>query len=376
MGAGWRINFFETVLLPTFRGPFLSTTPSSCVIVLLLHCTIFSAQPRPDCLPIGSGSLNADLSLRFDNVYSLSDRPDIHRVRGWARPGFDLTPTAWLHAGARGSFALSSDENSQNIPRFDNFHSDDISLDRLYLAVHRSSVEACAGKFAMPFQVSEMVWDADIQPTGVYVALRHSRFTLRGGLFHRSHIHHDRSTIAGGQVTFRNNSKGRWAVETNGGYFAFNALDLFQPGMERQNRALLSDGRLRYLSSFELANGRFRLEYSGVGRWPLVIESTIVYNFGAPNERRAAEVRAQIGKLEERRDWQFTYSFQRVERDAVVGAFTSDDWWYHSDFSGSRFTAAFSPLFPMFFQFSAVLQKRNNTDNLVKRFQLDVGARF
>src|SRR5262245_54914176 len=97
-----------------------------------------SAQPRPDCLPMGSGRLNADLSLRFDSVYDLSDRPDIHRVRGWARPGLDLTPTSWLHAGARASFALSSDENSQNIPRFDNFHSNDISLDRLYLSVDKS----------------------------------------------------------------------------------------------------------------------------------------------------------------------------------------------------------------------------------------------
>src|SRR5262249_20415006 len=156
---------------------------------------------------------------------------------------FDLTPTAWLHTGARGSFALSSDENSQNIPRFDNFHSNDISLDRLYLTIERSDLEACAGKFAMPFQISEMIWDADIQPLGFYLAFQRSRFTVRGGLFHRSHIHHDRSTIAGGQLTFRHNSSGHWAVETDGGYFAFNALDQFQPGMERQNRALVSDGR-------------------------------------------------------------------------------------------------------------------------------------
>lgn len=359
---------------PTFH--LFSSTPSSGVILLFLHCVVLYAQPQPDCLPTGTGRLNADLSLRFDNVYNLSDRPDIHRVRGWLRPGFDLAPTTWLHAGARGSFALSSDENSQNIARFDNFHSNDVSLDRLYVTIDGRGVEACAGKFAMPFRVSEMIWDADIQPAGAYAALRHSQFTLRGGLFHRSHIHHDRSTIAGGQATFRHDATSHWAVEADAAYFAFNALDQFQPGMERQNRARLLDGRLRYLSSFELANGRFGLDYSGLGRWPLAIESTVVYNFGALDERRAIEVRAQLGKLEERRDWLFTYSFQRVERDAVVGAFTSDDWWYHSDFRGSRFTAAFTPLLPMFFQFSAVFQKRNNTDNLVKRFQLDLRARF
>jgi hypothetical protein len=344
---------------------------------MLLLCDLaVSAQPLRDCLPTSSGRLNADVSLRYDNVYGLAARPDIHRVRVWLRPGFDLTPTTWLHTGARGSFALSSDENSQNIPRFDNFHSNDISLDRLYLTIERSDLEACAGKFTMPFHISEMIWDADIQPTGFYLAFQHSGFTLRGGLFHRSHIHHDRSTIAAGQLGLRHYSKGRWAVESDVGYFAFNALDEFQPGMERQNRALLSDGRLRYLSSFELAIGRFRLDYRGLGHWPLTIESTVVYNFGAPDERRAVEVRTQLGKLEERKDWRFTYSFQRVERDAVVGAFTSDDWWYHSDFRGSRITAAFSPVFPLFLQFSAVFQKRDNTDNLVKCFQLDVGARF
>ncbi len=337
---------------------------------------VVSAQPLQDCLPGGSGRFDADLSLRYDNVYSLTDRADIHRARVWLRPGFDLNPTAWLHTGARGSFALSSDANSQNISRFDNFHSNDISLDRVYIAIERNDLEACAGKFAMPFQISEMIWDADIQPTGFYVAFQHSRFTLRGGLFHRSHIHHDRSTIAAGQLAFHYNLTSRWAIESDTGYFGFNALDQFQPGMERQNRALLSEGRLRYLSSFELANGRFRVDYLGLGHWPLSIESTIVYNFGAPDERRAVEVRAQLGKLEERRDWQFTYSFQRVQRDAVVGAFTSDDWWYHSDFRGSRFTAAFSPVSPMFLQFSAIFQKRNSTDNLVKRFQFDVGARF
>ncbi len=138
----------------------------------------------------------------------------------------------------------------------------------------------------------------------------------------------------------------------------------------------MTDGRLRYLSSFGLVNARVHLDYQGFGRWPLTLESTIVYNVGAPDERKAFEALAQLGKLEKRGDWRFSYAFQRVQIDAVVGAFSSDDWWYHSDFQGSRFTAAFSPLFPVFFQFSAVFQRREDTDTLVKRFQLDVAARF
>ncbi len=339
-------------------------------------CGTLVAQSLPQCLPSGLAKLNLDLLVRFDNVYNVPDRNDIHRARVWLRPGFDVSPTGWLRVGARGSFAKSTNRNDQNIPQFDNFHSDDVSLDRLYLAGERGRLEMCGGKFAMPFRVSEMIWDQDIQPLGVYAAYSHPLFTVRGGVFHRSHIHHDRSTIAVGQLTLVHNLSANWFGETDAAFFSFHNLNQFQPGMHRQNRAHLVNDHEEYLSAFELAVGRFRAEYRRFARWPGAIESSVVYNLGAKNERGAVEVVAQIGKLEQRGDWQFSYRFQHVGRDAVVGAFSSDDWWYHSDFQGSRVTAAFRFLSHTFFQVGAVFQKRNGTVNLVKRLQFDLGMRF
>jgi hypothetical protein len=182
--------------------------------------------------------------------------------------------------------------------------------------------------------------------------------------------------MAGGQLTLRHTFTTNWIGEIDTGFFAFNALNQFQSGMGRQNRVRLIDGHLQYQSSFRLLNGRYRLDYRGFTGWPVAIEWTYIHNLSAPDERRAIEALAEVGKVEKRGDWRFSYSFQRVERDAVVGAFTSDDWWFHSDHQGSRLTAAVSVLPYTFLQFGAVFQKRNHAVNWVKRFQIDLVTRF
>ena len=215
----------------------------NCAVVTLLLSGSLAAQALPGCLPQGLTKLNADLQVRSDNNYSLADRNDIHRARAWLRPGFEMNPMSGLHFGARGSFALSTDQNQQNIPRFDNFHSNDISLDRLYLTVDKGEAEVCAGKFSFPFLVSEMLWDKDIQPSGIYAAFHRNWLSLRAGLFYRSHIHHDRSTIVAGQLNAQRQLKTNWGIGVVAGVFGFHNLDEFQPGMQRQNRVRLVSQR-------------------------------------------------------------------------------------------------------------------------------------
>ena len=353
--------------------PWLGQSPR--LAILLLAYTTLTAQTPPSAAN-PAVRLNADVLLRADNVTNLSDRGDFRRVRAWLRPGFDLSPAAWLRFGARGSFALGSDQNRDNILRSDNFHSDDVSLDRLYVAAEKGGLEVGGGKFAMPFQLSEMIWDYDIQPSGLYGVYRRSALALRAGVFHRSHIHHDRSTVAGGEASVNHRLTPNWIGEVEAALITFNALDQFQPGMERQNRARLVEGRLRYLSAFKLASGRYLAVYRGFAGWPVSLESSYVHNFGARDQRRAVEALIRLGELGRPGDWSFSYSFQRVERDAVVGAFTSDDWWFHSDHQGSRITAAYKFLPHVTVRFHAVFQKRILTPDMVKRFQLDLAAQF
>src|SRR5262245_10699808 len=190
----------------------------SACFTLFLTCGSLRAQSWPDWLRKHSVTPNADLLMRSDNVYGLAAREDIHRARVWARPGFDVSITRWLRAGTRGSVALSSDGNTDMIALFDTVRSDDVSLHRLYLAVEKDRWEIIAGKFAMPFQMSEMIWDQDIQPRGIFLSYRQDPVTFRGAVFHRSHIHHDRSTEAGGQLALRLPLATHWTVEADAGF--------------------------------------------------------------------------------------------------------------------------------------------------------------
>lgn len=345
------------------------------VTALLLVCIPLAAQQTQSQPARRPFKIEGDLLIRYDNISSLTGSGNIDRVRAWLRPGFHLAPASWARLEARGSFALGTDGNRQSILRFDNFHSHDASVDRLYLAVKGRGFEFGAGKFAMPLQVSEMIWDHDIQPSGLYAGYRRAGISLTGGVFYRSHIHHDRSTIAGGQIAFRHNSQGAWTALATAGYMAFNALEQFQPGMARQNRTMLEGGRLRYQSDFELANGQFRIEHHGSARWPLAIESTLVYNFGADDKGSAVEMYAEVGKLEKRGDLRFTVALQTVGQDAVVGAFTSDDWWYHSDHRGTRVTAAYSLHPRIYLSVNGLVQRRSGAADWVRRFQVDLVAR-
>ena len=101
-------------------------------------------------------------------------------------------------------------------------------------------------------------------------------------------------------------------------------------------------------------------------RGPLAGEVSYVHNFGAPDQTRAVEALVEAGAGR----WRFTYAFQRVEREAVVGAFTSDDWWYHSDFRGSRATATRRWGRYGFWRVAGVWQ------GSVQRVQVEAGAGF
>ena len=217
--------------------PIRPLTRTGVAWVLWVVAGAAAAQTAPRPL-----RLNADLLARYDQVMG---GPDFYRGRVWARPGFEVTPGPRVRFGARGSFAKGSHPNRLSIRRFDNFHENEAALDRLYVVLNGKGLEVSAGKFAMPLAVSEMIWDRDIQPSGVAVGWGRAGVTLRGVVFQRSHIHHDRSTVVGAEAGVR-----RKGVEWSGGYLGFHGLDQFQPGMERQNRARVDQGRLRYEARF------------------------------------------------------------------------------------------------------------------------------
>ena len=83
-----------------------------------------------------------------------------------------------------------------------------------------------------------------------------------------------------------------------------------------------------------------------------------------------------MGALGTRGQWRAFYSYQRVERDSVLGAYNTDDWWFHTWYEGHRTGIGVTVLPRVVVQFSGMLQRRLDTDRWVRRFTLDLVRLF
>ena len=67
---------------------------------------------------------------------------------------------------------------------------------------------------------------------------------------------------------------------------------------------------------------------------PLLAQVDLVRNLGADDLDDAGRASLQWGDSLAGRQWEIGYAYQRIQRDAVMAAFNSQDWWFHSAMRG------------------------------------------
>ncbi len=72
----------------------------------------------------------------------------------------------------------------------------------------------------------------------------------------------------------------------------------------------------------------------------------------------------------------FFYTFQHIERDALPGAYNSDDWWFHTWARGHRFGLAVTFLPNTFVQGAVVFQERLDRQTWLNRVVIDLVKMF
>jgi len=83
-----------------------------------------------------------------------------------------------------------------------------------------------------------------------------------------------------------------------------------------------------------------------------------------------------IGSVGTPGTWRAFYMFQYVERDAVVGAYNTDDWWFHSRYRGHRAGVAVT-LFPqVYVQGAFLVQRRLDLKTWLNRITVDLVKMF
>ena len=324
-----------------------------------------------------------DALARYDLIDHLHVRPSIERGRFEVRPEFDLEFSDRFKLGVRFIGDLGTDHNEDNARNFDNYRSRGAALERYYLEAKPGNWTIRAGSFGMPLVSSEMLWDRDIQTTGLSAAYEiplgtSSTLTIAGAGFYGPQREGDHTRIGVGQLVFRAGDPGRLAVEAAGSYWHFDPEGL-KPSYIRQNYSVVSGLERDYLSRFHILDAIVRLRFPAAGL-PVTLGLDGAINLGvvgiAREDDTAFEGTIAVGKLGTPGDWRVFYIYQYVNRDAVLGAYTSDDWWFHSWHRGSRIGVGYTVLPQVFVQTAVVFQKRLDLRTTLNRVIVDLVKLF
>jgi hypothetical protein len=324
-----------------------------------------------------------DALARYDIIDHLRFRPGIERLRLEVRPELDLEFSDRLKIGVRAVGDLGTDHNEDNGRNFDNYRSRGAALERYFLEAKPGRATIRAGSFGMPLVSSEMIWDRDIQSAGVAAAWEFSAsgastLTVAAAGFYGPQREGDHTRIGAGQLVYRTGDKDRLALEIAASYWHMDPEDLKDVYI-RQNYSRLAGGKRVYLSRFHIADGIVRLRFP-VGSLPAAVSLDGLVNLGvaddAKHEKSAVEATVSVGSLGKPGDWRAFYTYQYVERDAVLGAYTTDDWWFHSWHRGSRTGIAVTVLPQVFVQGTLMFQKRLDLPVTLNRVTVDLVKMF
>ena len=114
-----------------------------------------------------------------------------------------------------------------------------------------------------------------------------------------------------------------------------------------------------------------------VGDVPVQVSLDGFDNFAAEQGRRLAfEAVVLAGQVGTPGDWRGFYAYQYIQRNATMGAYNTDDWWYHTWYQGHRLGVAWTFLPRVYLQGSFSVQRRLDAHFWVNRYLVDVVKMF
>ncbi|MEO7325276.1 MAG: hypothetical protein ABIW82_10660 [Dokdonella sp.] len=331
-----------------------------------------------------------DLWIGYDHVSGLpGGRANLSRVRGRARLGGIWNFAAEWEIGGALRVADGSDANRDNRRNNDNERSDSIGLDQLFVRWHASETTSItAGKTPLAFDLSPMLWDQDLRPAGVTfdhsIALgEFDRLQLGAAALAGQNLYGDKSRIGALQAAWRWHEGAPLSGSVLLSYIDFgNIEELEHQGMARTNSLRAgSYGNdyhqidLQYVNDYHLLDlqliGRYKLAH-----WPIELRLDRVHNLGADVARDGTRGSLTVGDRLQPQGWEFGYANQRIQRDAVLAAFNSDEWWFHSATRGQLAWVGYGLDATWNLRLSGFRERRDGLSRDTNRLRLDLSARW
>lgn len=281
---------------------------------------------------------------RFAENDATEDDDQRFRERVRLRAGVEYKPSKWFSAGFRLSTGQSTYPASGWSSFSDNFARDPIAVDRVYVNLHVDQFRFQLGSnYNAMFHPTEMVWDVDVQASGFAQVFQDERLEVTLGQYMLGEIRDLNVPQTSGSFLFANglnysfleNHNLRLGVfqyyynKPDGIAFAISEGDL--DGDFRTNRPDPDDDT-RFYSNFNTIG--LSGDYHS-GNWRVVGEVAVntaakrdpsLGSTYSSRENVAAGGMLRYGVMKEAWDWSIEAGYFYIEADAVMAAFSSDDY--------------------------------------------------
>lgn len=289
-------------------------------------------------------NLDGDFRYRHEMIKK-TDTDARHRHRIRARIGLYARVSAYTNFGFQLATG-SNDPTSTNQTLDDASATKQIGVDLAFFeGLHHAlpGFTLTAGKFKNPFfkaGKSELIWDGDWNPEGGVLTMHKSSETfdltlIGSGLWIEERPSDPNSFVVAAQAVGRlyfNDRKS--SVALAGGFFAYTNTKGYLPfynsesskGNSTIERTVDIDSTINiYATDFDLFELSGELTHS-FNHTPVTLLADYVQNTAADSLETGWLVGVRVGKTKKPGSWAFRYNYRRLEKDAVVGAFSNSDF--------------------------------------------------
>ena len=300
-------------------------TAALSLLVLLLLSAPVAAQEESW---IDRIKLKGDVRLRHETIDEDGEE-DRSRMRFRTRFGL----SAKVRDDVKFVFQLASGGDnpvSTNQTFDDGFSTKDIGVDLAYIDWKiNDNVTFNGGKMKNPlFKAGgvPLIWDGDLNPEGLVLKFNQGNFfATAGGFSVEERSSSDDSLLYVVQAGFKVPVGDAMKLTAGAGYFAYTDTIGNEPFYNGRSKGNSVDAEGNYLYDFENAEIFAQLDTSA-GDWPLRIYAHATQNNEAPTEDTAFAVGAKMGSAKNEGDVEFSWTYQDIEADAVIGTFNDSDF--------------------------------------------------
>lgn len=323
-----------------------------------------------------------DVRLRYESIDEEGEE-DRNRMRFRTRFGLSATVTD----DVKFVFQLASGGDnpvSTNQTFDDGFSTKDIGVDLAYVDWKiRDGLNLYGGKMKNPLYKAggvPLIWDGDLNPEGF--AMKYSEggfFGVIGGFSAEERSSTDDSLLFVAQAGYKFDVGENASLTAGAGYFAYTDTignSPFYNGSSKGNSVDLNGDYIYDYKNTEV----FAQFDTKMGDWPLKVYLHATQNSEASSEDTGYAFGAKVGSAKTEGATEFSWTFQDVEADSVIGTFNDSDFGGGgTDSEGHLLKAKYAVSKKIFVGGTLFINKVDRfqgTEHDYNRLQLDVEFKF